>query len=421
MKIVSNETDIKLPWPEWKILRPIGRGGFGSVYEAERKVSDTTIARSAVKIINIPFSLEELEEIRFYSGSDNETTKAAIDKIVDTATKEIAALERLKGHPNIVHIEDYAVEKEPISDENIDTYTLYIRQELLKSLPYDMNEEQVLQMGIDICSALKALESIRTDSGMHLLHRDVNPANILVSRISDKEIYKLSDFGIVRETRFNTRITRDTGKTLYTPPEVLTHGIATPTIDIYGLSMSMYVKLNHADPFLNKHDMPFREKRMEAISRRLQGEEIPAPACKNELLSKIVLKGTAFNPEDRYQSASEMLIDLLECHPINSSLNRETHDITYGNPNVSVFPMKSISQEYSRVKKYSNLYHKNSVKELDELLMDSYYRLKAISPLPKDYKEINEFINLFYGDEIQKGDDELDQYARQWIGEKEEK
>lgn len=312
-----SEKEIVLPWPEWNIVKRIGRGGFGVVYEAERKVTGSTVARSAIKIIRIPASLEDLDDIRFATDNDCEKTQVAIDKIVETATKEIAALERLKGHPNIVHIEDYAVVNEPKPEEHIDTYTLYIRQELLKPLPESMDELQVLRMGIHICSALKALESIRTDDGKRVFHRDISPSNILVSESFGQITYKLSDFGIVRETGFDTHITRDTGKSLYIPPEVQALGLPTPTMDLYSLSLSMYELLNKSLPFISKEDMNCMEKVYEANSMRLRGEQIPAPTCSNEQLAKIILKGTAFKPEDRYQSASEMLEDLqqIEAQP----------------------------------------------------------------------------------------------------------
>ena len=309
-----NEAEVKLPWPDWKIIKRAGRGGFAVVYEAERISPGSTVERSAIKIIQIPSSLQELNDIRYDSNYDTETTKAAIDKMVNATTKEIAALERLKGHPNIVHIEDYAVEKELIPDESIYTYTVYIREELLNSLPDLMDETQVLRMGIHICTALQALESIKTDDGKSIIHRDISPSNILVSEVFGQNTYKLTDFGIVRETGFDTYITRDTGKSLYTPPEVQAYGIPTPTMDLYSLSLTMYVLLNKSYPFISKEDMKCPSTVYAANSKRLQGAEIPAPVCTNEQLAKIILKGIAFNPEDRYQSASEMLEDLHKIH-----------------------------------------------------------------------------------------------------------
>ena len=149
--------DRQLPvsvWPEWKITEKIGEGSFGKVYKAERTVQDKTFY-SAIKVITIPGSQGELESVRSENNSE-QSTRAYFQGLVEECIQEVSTMEYFRGNSHIVSVEDYKVV------EYLDAigWDIFIRMEYLTSfLDYcaekQLKEEDVLQMGIDLCKALE--------------------------------------------------------------------------------------------------------------------------------------------------------------------------------------------------------------------------------------------------------------------------
>ena len=84
----------------WEIVREIGHGAYGRVYEIEKTEYGVT-ARSAMKVIRIPTSEKEVQEA-FSEGMDEESVRRYFQGFVDDLVKEIDVMTKLSGHTNIV-------------------------------------------------------------------------------------------------------------------------------------------------------------------------------------------------------------------------------------------------------------------------------------------------------------------------------
>ncbi len=293
--------DVKdVRWPGWEVIRPIGSGSFGAVYEIQRDVLGIT-EKAALKVITIPQNSEDIQELR-NEGYDEESITATFKTHLKSIMNEYALMRKMKGCTNVVDCDDFQYVQH---DDGIG-WDIYIKMELLTpmvaALPQDIPEQTVRSLASDICKALVLCK--RFD----IVHRDIKPQNIFVSELGD---YKLGDFGIaktVEKTSGGTKI----GTYKYIAPEVYNNRPYNSTADIYSLGLVLYWMLNERRmPFLplppEKLTVSIDEQ---ARARRLSGERIPAPAHGSEELKRIVLKACSFEPKDRYGSAEAMLADL---------------------------------------------------------------------------------------------------------------
>ena len=130
-----------------------------------------------------------------------------------------------------------------------------------------------------------------------------------------------------------------TGTTGYMAPEISKHEAYGPTVDIYSLGMVLYWMMNERTlPFLPMPpQIPTAMQHQEASSRRFRGEALPAPKNGSEALKQVVLKACAYHPEDRYQTADEMLSDLTGC---TSSTVSEKADTETARPDEKISEKK---------------------------------------------------------------------------------
>lgn len=292
--------EIKNALGDWKIVRLLGAGQYGKVYEIQR-MDFGTLYRAALKIITIPQSAEEIKEIRA-AGMNDEEISNYFKSVVEDFVREFALMAKLKGHTNIVGYEDHQV----IPAESGIGWTILIRMELLTSLINHVSENRitrrdVIKLGIDLCRALELCQRV------NVIHRDIKPANIFVSQMGE---YKLGDFGVARIVE-NTMSGR-TGTDTYMAPEVYYEEKYGPSADIYSLGIVMYRLLNNnRAPFLPLPPNPvtYRDN-AEAFRKRINGEALPAPCQADGRLAEIVLKACAYRSADRYSSPVVMRKDL---------------------------------------------------------------------------------------------------------------
>ena len=290
----------KAIWPGWETVRLIGRGSFGSVYEIQRQVFDDT-EKAALKVISIPQNPGDIDEMYNDGYSEDDITET-MQSHLKSIVAEYSLMRKLNGNANIVHCEDVRY----VRHEDGIGWDIFIKMELLtpltKALLDTVDDELVIKVAKDMCAALEVCR----EHG--IVHRDIKPQNIF---ISDKGEYKLGDFGIaktVEKTMGGTKI----GTYKYMAPEVYNNQPYGAGADIYSLGLVLYWLLNERRmPFMPLP--PFRltaGMEEEARNRRFSGEEIPAPQNGSEELKRIVLKACAFDPKDRYRSATEMLAAL---------------------------------------------------------------------------------------------------------------
>ncbi len=292
---------LKEPWPGWEMVRVIGCGSFGTVYEIQRKLVDDDTESAALKVITIPQKPGDIEEM-YSEGYDDESITAEFTSHLKSIVAEYSLMRKMDGSANIVNCKDIRY----IQHDDGIGWDIYIRMELLtplmKALPVNAAEEDVIKIGKDICNALVLCKK------HEIVHRDIKPQNIFLSPNGD---YKLGDFGIaktVEKTMGGTKI----GTYKYMAPEVYNNQPYGSGADIYSLGLVLYWLLNERRmPFMPlPPEKPKAGQDEDARQRRLSGEKLPEPAHGSEVLKRIVLKACGYTPSERYSSAQAMLDDL---------------------------------------------------------------------------------------------------------------
>ena len=289
-----------IPFKDWRIVREIGRGSYGRVYEIERDFYGKTL-KSAMKVIPIPTDEGALDNL-YGSGFDDKSVSTWCRQRLNDILSEYSLMESLKGYTNIVSVDDVEV----VERKDSPGYYVYIRMELLTSLQrklreVEFTEEDVIKLGKDICRALIICEEHK------IIHRDIKPENIMVSEHGD---YKLGDFGVARQLE-HTMSATVAGSERYMAPEVIKREKYGRDVDTYSLGVVMYRLLNKRTmPFMKIGELPSAQDVSAAQARRLSGEPFPAPAEGSEELVRIVLKACSFDRANRYSSAADMLRDL---------------------------------------------------------------------------------------------------------------
>jgi serine/threonine-protein kinase len=252
---------------KYRIVSPIGSGGFGTVYLAEDTWIDKKVAIKVPHRQNLDFG-ELLKEPRL-----------------------LASL----NHPNIVSIT--TAEKQ----ENIFFIVMeYVPGETLETVLARMGAME-LPLALDYaCQICNAIDHAHRQG---VIHRDLRPANVLVS---DSGIVKVADFGTSRFLEIAAHGTTVIGSPPYMAPEQF-HGKAVFASDIYSFGVTMYQMLTGVLPY----DTPAPSD----IAKLMSGELVSAPRLKNpsipKAVSDIVLRALAPDVTSRYQRAGDLLEDLL--------------------------------------------------------------------------------------------------------------
>ncbi len=302
--------EVRLPqrWQDWSLTERIGSGSFGTVYKAERKTGQASFV-SAIKIGEVPPQTDEAEKLMREMRSE-ESVQDYYRDMVEGYLSEIRTMDSLKGISNIVSIEDYCVEKQ----ENGVGWTLYIRMEYLTSFndysaEHELSEEEIIRLGIDICTALSYCEK------MEIIHRDIKPDNIFVSRLGQ---FKLGDFGVARRLDRTVGSYSAKGTFTYMAPEVYKGEKYGNRADLYSLGMVLYRLCNrNRDPFVDPDkQMVYYKDRENALKRRMEGEKLPDPIQASPERAKIILKACMYEQKERYSSAGQLKKDLEKLYAI---------------------------------------------------------------------------------------------------------
>jgi serine/threonine-protein kinase len=255
----------------------LGRGGMGQVYRARDPRLDREVA---IKVLADTLSQEPgyLERFR----------------------REARAVAKL-NHPNIVQVYDFG-------EQGDLTYLVMplipggtLRDLLAQRRKLPLTE--ALSLAEQVASALQYAHE------RGLIHRDVKPANILLSAEGRA---LLSDFGIVRLVQKDeasaslTRMGAFVGSPEYAAPEMVTGGRVDQRVDIYALGVMLFQMLTGQLPFAAPTPMALlmMQTQQQPPSLRSLNPAIP-PA-----VEVVVLKALAKKPEDRYQTAAALMNDL---------------------------------------------------------------------------------------------------------------
>ena len=202
------------------------------------------------------------------------------------------------SHPNIVNIYDVGY------DENVHYIVMeYVRGETLKEY---IEKHGHLPINTSIQIAFDIGEALENAHRNGIVHCDIKPHNILVTETGR---IKVADFGIARAINSSATNKEDNailGSVHYFSPEQASGGKIDERTDIYSLGIVMYEMMTGIVPFEGDT----------AISVALQHvqDDIPLPTKYNRriprLVEQCILKAMAKNPDDRFQSISEMMSEL---------------------------------------------------------------------------------------------------------------
>lgn len=287
----------------WKIVRLIGEGTYGKVFEICR--SEYGIEeKAALKIISIPASKSEYSSVLTDCMDELSATKY-FRNYMQEMIREISLMSKLKGNSYIVCYEDHEVKNRA---ETVG-WDIMIRMELLTPLNEytrekgTLGKDEVIHLGIDICKALEVCQKY------DIIHRDIKPENIFVA---DYGNFKLGDFGIARIASQTSGASTRAGTNAYMAPEIYRGEHYGKTVDLYSLGLVLYRLLNdNRLPFMPQYPTPLRfQDRENAQAMRLSGAPIPAPAHADPVLANVIAKACAYNAEDRFSSATDMRLSL---------------------------------------------------------------------------------------------------------------
>lgn len=311
-------------WPEWRVVRTLGQGSFGTVYEIEHSEYQAKHS-AAMKVISLPKHPNELYALRS-EGMTEEQSLTYLKHVVDDFVAEIRLMESFRGAQNIVSVEDFKV----VEKQDTVGWDIYIRMELLTPLSdymttHEMTEKDVVKLGCDICTALDVC------ARKNVIHRDIKPANIFVNQFGD---FKLGDFGIAKKMEHVTGGLTKIGTPNYMAPEVIKGHGYDQSADLYSLGIVLYQLMNQMHlPFLDtQQKFVSPDERMKAIQRRVQGEPLMPPCEASMALSMVILKACHPSPSGRYASAAEMraeLADVLKAEPV---IQNALHQDSYQQP-----------------------------------------------------------------------------------------
>ncbi len=265
----------------YRITARIGHGGMAEVYEANDVITKKTIAIKMIRedVMRNPVNLKRFQ---------NEATIAAS-----------------LNHPNIVKVYNHGtIGGVPyIANEYIKGQSLKETLDFRGSLPI----KEALQYMIQLTNALYYAHQ------HNIVHRDIKPDNIFL--LPDGTI-KLGDFGIAQADGMSNDLTETkeiVGSVHYLAPEISRGKPATIKSDIYAAGVTFFELITGHVPYEKNNAVNIA---VAHIKEKFPSPKKYLPDCPKEI-ERIIFKATRKNPADRYKSANEFALDLIEVskHP----------------------------------------------------------------------------------------------------------
>jgi serine/threonine protein kinase len=256
---------------KYRIVEPLGSGGFGTVYLAEDTWIDKRVAIKVPHRQGLDFG-ELLREPRL-----------------------LASL----NHPNIVTV--ITAEKQ----DNVFFIVMeYVQGDTLETIIVQRGALELAQALDYTCQIANAVEHAHKQG---VIHRDLRPANVFVG---DKGLLKVGDFGTSRFLEIAAHGTTVIGSPPYMAPEQF-EGRAVFASDIYSLGVTMYQMLTGV--------LPYETPTPSDLERLKRGDLVSSPRLKNpsipKVIDNVVMRALSADVSARYQYAEELLRDLLSARP----------------------------------------------------------------------------------------------------------
>ena len=252
----------------YRLVERLGQGGMATVYKAYESALGRYVA---IKVLP-----------QFFARDPN---------FLKRFRREAKAVAQL-SHPNIVPIHSYGEEG------NI----IYIAMQFVEGGTLKHGRERIFGAEEALRLLLPITRALGYAHARGIIHRDIKPSNVL---LSDGNWPVLADFGLAQMAEASTKLT-GTGVGMGTPaymsPEQGQGAAVDARTDIYSMGIMLYEMVTG--------DVPFRADTPMAIVIKHLNAPMPIPHLVNQDIPKeveeIILKATAKNPDNRYQSADEM-------------------------------------------------------------------------------------------------------------------
>jgi serine/threonine-protein kinase len=273
----------------YRLLRCLGSGGFGAVYEAEEVAVGL---RVAIKLLNRSALADGRTRERFL--------------------QEARMIAELRS-PHVVTLHDYAVTPPPARMP-------YLVMELLsgKPLSYDMMRgvlapRRVLHIMAQVCAALGEAHAVG------IVHRDIKPDNILLVRrgvgpSDDPDFVKVVDFGVARLCGPSTRASDVLGTPAYIAPETLASEPVDGRCDLYAVGMLLWQTIVGELPFPGKNQAVMMKSHLEAERRwpRQVNPRVRLPDALEQLMTRLIARYPAERPASAFEVRAQLLAILEE-------------------------------------------------------------------------------------------------------------
>ncbi len=261
----------------YRVDGTLGNGGMANVYVG----TDTLLRRRvAIKVLREQY--------------------ASDDDFVKRFSYEAQSAAKL-SHPNIVNVYDFGRED----------HSYYIVMELVDgaTLGEIMRDERVLPEPVAVDYAIQIASGLAYAHRQGLLHRDVKPANILVTK---DDVVKLSDFGIARAVSEHTLGVTQPGMVMgsvaYISPEQAQGHELDERSDLYSVGVVLYQMLTGALPFSGETPVAVALKHVSQEAPPID----PATSGVSPAIASIVEKLLRKDPDERFSSATELASALRE-------------------------------------------------------------------------------------------------------------
>jgi serine/threonine protein kinase len=272
-----------MKYGRYQIVRELGKGSMGVVYQAHDPHIDRLVALKALR-------------------QDRVTSEDFVQRFL----KEAKAIGRL-SHPNIV----------TVYDVGRDHGTIYIAMEFLEGNPLNeviqgkrLGLEEIVDLGVQVAEALDYAH----EKG--IVHRDIKPTNIILTpdgqaRITDFGIARIEDSSVTQQTQAGEIL----GTPVYMSPEQVMGRPVDGRSDLYSLGVILYE--------LSTQKRPFGGNNLAAIFRAIT-QDTPAEPAKTDSsisreLSGLVMKSLDRRPDKRFQTGKAMAEALKACLKVKKS------------------------------------------------------------------------------------------------------
>ena len=262
---------------DYRFLRRLGEGGMGAVYLGWKEGDETQVA---VKVLNDQLAGSQSYIDRFYREAKSG---------------------KLLNHPNIVRTLHYG------QDEKTHKHYLVMEYVDGPSAQALLNQFGRLSVGDAVHVVLDVARALEHAHSRNIIHRDIKPDNILITRSG---VAKLADLGLAKRTDEASHLTsarQGFGTTHYMPYEQAVNArSADHRGDIYALGATLYHLCTGAVPFTG-------DNHLDVVEMKRLGEFPLASSLIKEApnaLDAILARMMARQPRDRYQTASELIVEL---------------------------------------------------------------------------------------------------------------